>query len=254
MIKIEDKSKNERLLRLEKAIMYLRGTGKIKRDNEIISKIGYGKSSLSNILNGNKNVSEKFTKKFCDTFNEIDFSWLLTGSGEMLKNAGSVKFYDPKDAPPGKKLIPFYDDAVTVGGNLPERAASTESNSQPTEWIDPGDWFKNATAALRHYGDSMIEYPTGCILALKEVQDRRLIVPGKDYVIETGEYRVTKKIQLCDNPEYIRAYSTNEEKYDDGTLIHQPFNIPLSLINRIFEVLGYVVKKGNGTMVFSNQK
>jgi hypothetical protein len=128
-----------------------------------------------------------------------------------------------------------------------------ESNNPPSEWIDPGDWFKNATAALRHYGDSMIVYPAGCILALKEVQDRRLIVPGKDYVIETSEYRITKKIQLCSAPEYIRAYSTNEEKYDDGALKHQPFDIPLSLIGRLFEVLGYVVKKGGGTIVFSNQ-
>jgi hypothetical protein len=99
----------------------------------------------------------------------------------------------------------------------------------------------------------MTEYPSGCILALKEVHDRRLIVPGKDYVIETSEYRITKKVQLCNDSDNIRVCSTNEEQYADGTLIHQAFNIPLSLIGRIFEVLGYVVKKGGGTMVFSNQ-
>ncbi|MDR1683245.1 MAG: hypothetical protein LBS25_07665, partial [Candidatus Symbiothrix sp.] len=188
-------------------------------------------------------------------FPNLNKVWLLTGEGEMLKStSGEVQFYAPDNAPSGKKLIPFYDDVSTIGGNLPGHSANMESNSPPAEWIDPGDWFKNATAALRHYGDSMTEYPPGCILALKEVQDRRLIIPGKDYVIETSEYRATKKIQLCNDPEYIRAYSTNEEKYDDGTLIHQPFNIPLSLVNKIFEVLGYVVKKGGGTIVFSNQQ
>jgi hypothetical protein len=99
----------------------------------------------------------------------------------------------------------------------------------------------------------MIEYPSGCILALKLVQDHYLIVPGKDYVIETSEYRVTKKVQLGSNTEYIRVYSTNTEAHPDGTLIHQPFDIPRNSIGRIFEVLGYVVKKGSGTIVNTNQ-
>jgi transcriptional regulator with XRE-family HTH domain len=173
---------------------------------------------------------------------------------EMIKNSSdNVQFYEPENVSSEKKLIPLYDDVSTIGGNLPGYSANMESNSQPAEWIDPGDWFKNATAAIRHYGDSMTEYPPGCILALREVRDRRLIVPGKDYVIETSEYRVTKKMQVCDNPEYIRVRSTNKEKYDDGTLMYEPFNIPLSLIGRLFEVLGYVVKKGGGTIVFNNQ-
>jgi hypothetical protein len=200
-------------------------------------------------------IREANLKKISSVYPDLNINWLKTGEGEMLRNNDyKPKFYESENTPYGKRLIPFYDDLSTVGGNLPGLSANMESNSIPAEWIDPGDWFKNATAAIRHYGDSMVEYPTGCILALKEVYDRRLIVPGKDYAIETNEYRVTKKIQLCDDSECIRAYSTNEEKYDDGTLIHQPFNIPVSLIVRIFEVLGYVVKKGGGTIVFSNQK
>ena len=149
-------------------------------------------------------------------------------------------------------LIPFYDDVTTVGGINEHGAVMQSGVSEPADYIDTGDWFKDATAALRHYGDSMTEYPPGCILALKEVQDRRLIIPGRDYVIETNEYRVTKRVQL--EAEHIRAHSTNDETYTDGTLIHQPFNIPFELINKIFLILGYVVKKNGGTMVFSNQK
>ena len=44
------------------------------------------------------------------------------------------------------------------------------------EWIDAGDWFHEASAAIRHYGDSMIEYPSGCILVLKKVEDMRLLL------------------------------------------------------------------------------
>lgn len=233
--------------RLLEFLAYL-GIGQNKFEEKVGLSIGY-----INKLSGDMKLNT--INKIISTYPELDKEWLIAGKGAMLKSeSDSAQFYEPESAPfDNKKRIPFYDDVVSIGG-INERSAGMESNSTPAEWIDPGDWFKNATAALRHYGDSMVDYPAGCILALKEVQDRRLIVPGKDYVIETSEYRVTKKVQLCSDPEYIRAYSTNDEKYDDGTLVHQPFNIPLSLVGRIFEVLGYVVKKGGGTIVFSNQQ
>jgi len=151
------------------------------------------------------------------------------------------------------KLIPFYDDVSTIGG-VNERSASLEAVSQPTDYIDTGDWFRDATAAIRHYGESMVEYPPGCILAIKEVYDRELIIPGRDYVIETSEYRVTKRIQRGNDSEHITAYSTNPETYADGRLIHEPFDIPWRAVMRISSVLGYVVKKNGGTIIFNNQK
>lgn len=150
-----------------------------------------------------------------------------------------------------RNIIPFYD-TETIGG-INECAASTEAVTSPTEYIDTGDWFRDATAAIRHYGDSMVNYPSGCILALKEVHDRELIIPGNDYVIETSEYRVTKRVQRGATPDFITAYSTNMDTYPDGRLIHEPFDIPLRSITRIFAVLGYVVKKAGGTLVI-NQK
>ena len=150
-------------------------------------------------------------------------------------------------------LIPFYDDVSSIGGknNL---VADTETVTSTTEYIDAGDWFKDATAAIRHYGESMIEYPSGCILALKEVLDRELVIPGRDYCIETSEYRVTKRLQKGKSNEYITAYSTNKETYPDGRMIHEPFDVPWRAINNISLVLGYVVKKNGGTMVFNSNK
>lgn len=151
-----------------------------------------------------------------------------------------------------RKLIPFYDDVSTIGG-INQLGANMDAVTEPTEYIDAGDWFRDATAAIRHYGESMVEYPTGCILALKEVQDRELIVPGRDYVVETSEYRVTKRIQKGNEPGYITAYSTNQETYKDGRLIHEPFDIPLRAVSHIYLVLGYVVKKNGETMLFNKR-
>lgn len=149
-----------------------------------------------------------------------------------------VEFDD--DLRPGKKnMIPLYDDAATIGGNN-EMVANVDDQSRAMEYIDAGDWFAGATSAIYHYGDSMVEYPSGCILALKRVVDSRLILNGATYVIETDEFRITKQVQ--DDGDCILAYSSNRETYPDGRLIHSPIRIPKDAIRHMDLVLGCVVK------------
>jgi hypothetical protein len=238
MRKKSEINNEERLKNLNNALLKLKGLGIIKRDKDIVDKVNFHKSTISSILNGRYNVSDDFVAKFCDAFPEIRKGDIITDT-----------FADGRN----KNLIPFYDDAITVGG-VNEQDADTQSITTPSEYIDTGDWFKEATAAIRHYGDSMIEYPPGCILALKEVKERQLVIWGRDYVIETSEYRITKRVQRGKSDESITAYSSNTETYPDGRLVHEPVDIAWSDIIRISLVLGYVVKKGSGTMVFSNPK
>ncbi|MDR1347827.1 MAG: hypothetical protein LBJ63_05265 [Prevotellaceae bacterium] len=80
----EKKIKSEKLLRLEKAIRYLLGKGIIEKDKDILKKTDYSKSTLSNMLNGTKNVSTNFINTFCDAFTDINKDWLLTGKDDML--------------------------------------------------------------------------------------------------------------------------------------------------------------------------
>lgn len=176
----------------------------------------------------------------------INPAWLLTGRGSMLKSEGMSPMGEQEEVLPAKKnLIPFYDDVSTIGG-LNDRVANTDPNS-PSEWIDAGDWFPEATAAIRHYGDSMVEYPSGSILALKRVNNPQLIMNGRNYVIETTEYRVTKQLQ--DDGDHFMAYSTSRDTYPDGRQIHAPFSIPKSEIRYIYLVLGCVTKEySNGAI------
>ena len=81
------------------------------------------------------------------------------------------------------------------------------------------------------------------VLAVREVRERRLLVPGRNYVIETDEYRVTKRVQLGREKNCIALYSTNQEKYDDGRLVYEPFEVYFEDIRRIFVVLGYIVNQ-----------
>lgn len=46
-------------------------------------RIGVSKASISNIENGNRNLTEQMTKSICREFS-VDYIWLTTGDGEMF--------------------------------------------------------------------------------------------------------------------------------------------------------------------------
>ena len=203
--------------------------------------IGASKGVLSRAINNGTDIQSKWISILVENYPRYSPSWLLTGEGSMFKNdEKQINSHDEKETNK-KNMIPFYDDVVSIGG-ITAMTASMDQNMPSHEFIDAGDWFVGATAAIRHYGDSMIEYPSGCILALKELHDQRQIVWGRNYCVETDEMRVTKRLQ-AGNKDYIMAYSTNTDQYPDGRQIHEPFPIYKNTIRRIFMVIGCVIKE-----------
>ena len=187
--------------------------------------------AIYDIINGKtRSITEKMAGKIISVFSDISKSWLMSGEGDMLNAV-------PR---PSRKKIPLYD-VESIGGHQDVVADTNVPAGHVAEWIDAGDWFPGATAAIRHYGDSMIEYPSGSILALKRVEDTSLLINGRNYVIETSEFRITKQLQ--DDGDCILAYSSNRETYPDGRQIHAPIRIPKSSIRHIDLVLGCVLKE-----------
>lgn len=198
---------------------------------QIAERLGIVPQQLNNVLNGKGGISDKFLDKFAEVF-EVNEIYLSPKESE-------------KNLP--RKKIPLFDDASTIGG-YNDTVVDTNQRGHVAEWIDAGDWFPEATAAIRHYGDSMVEYPSGSILALKRVNDKRLIINGRNYVIETTEFRITKQLQ-DDGGDCIMAYSSNRETYPDGRQIHSPIRIPKDTIRHIDLVLGCVTKEfSNGAI------
>lgn len=214
-----------------------------KSDTELANYLGISKSTLSNWYSRNSIDYDLLFSK-CE---QINSNWLLTGEGDVFKNDNVVKEIKESYS---TNMIPLYEDVETIGGT--SMVANMSANNTVNEWIDAGDWFNGASAAIRHYGDSMIEYPSGCILVLREVIDRDLIIWGRNYCIETSEYRVTKKIYDY-NDENMKAYSSNIDTQPDGELKHPVFLISKQKIKKIYQVLGYVVKEySNGPVMISN--
>ena len=197
--------------------------------SEFCKKIGLSQSYLSELENGKKNLYKDQYEKIVEIFGEDTVENFLEQKDENTNISNE------------KKLIPFFDDVASIGGTN-SLIADVTNNGSISEWIDAGDWFPEATAAIRHYGDSMVEYPSGSILALKRVEDWRLIMWGRNYVIETTEFRITKRLQ-DGGDDYILAYSSSQATYIDGTLIHSPIKIPKETIKSIDLVLGCVTKE-----------
>lgn len=214
-------------------------TGMSKAD--IARHLDVAPQYLNSLVSGARNITDQFLDKFIEIFNINQFDLLYRNNTNDIK----------ANSPSSKNLIPFYDDVSTIGG-VNTMSASMEGRMPSNEFIDAGDWFIGATAAIRHYGDSMNEYPSGCILALKEIHDKRQIVWGRNYCVETDEMRVTKRLQ-AGSDEYLMAYSTNTETYPDGHLVHEPFPIYKETIRRIFMVIGCVIKEySSGPVMIKN--
>lgn len=197
--------------------------------------------TIGRILNEDRDPSPKTVKMILDRFPQVNPNWLKFGEVPMIVENASINLPQPR------KKIPVYD-SQTIGG-VNGAVANVDGSANVSEEIDAGDWFPEATAAIHHYGDSMVEYPSGSILALKRVNDRRLIINGRNYVVETTEYRITKQLQYTGG-DFIMAYSTNKETYPDGNLIHSPIKIPVETIRHIDLVLGCVTKEySNGAVI-----
>jgi len=57
-----------------------------RNDTEIATKLGYAKSSFSQILGGKVPVSQNFVEKLCSLDGNINKVWVLTGDGNMFRN------------------------------------------------------------------------------------------------------------------------------------------------------------------------
>ena len=211
--------------------------------------IGLSSGYLSVQRKRNADIGETVVNKINDFCQDISIEWLLTGNGEMLK-ANNVSIAPEA---PNRKLIPFYD--IEVEGSVMPLSEMGVSE-HPDEWIDAGDWFPDADSAMRVHGDSMFPvYKSGSIVVMKEVRDKNLIIYGQDYVLITSEYRVVKRIQKSDKLGFWLACSANEETWEKGELagrlIHEPFDIPIDSVYKLFRVVGTVSRTESSRVVYA---
>jgi len=217
--------------------------------NKFSNEIGVSNSYFSKQIKENGSIGSKIIQEIVKKYEDLSIEWLLTGNGEMLKSEKEV-VYLKNDKEPIIHLIPLYDGVMTASNISQDLPAQTEA----VEMVNAGDWFRDATAAMRVHGDSMYpNYVSGSIVAMKEVFNKRLVIPGQDYMIETSEYRVLKRLQRSEDKQCYLACSTNLEIWEvgpqKGKLIHEPFDIHLDDMVRLYQILGSVKRNHSSRVV-----
>lgn len=216
-------TKIERLKKLCKWLIYI---GYADNDAELASKLGYTKSSFSQIINEKVPLSEKFIDKLCAVNENINKVWILTENGEMLKSEleNLMKVNEPTSVYNHKtgslvdgQKIPLYNIEATAG-------IVTLFND--TNKIKPVDYIQipnlpKCDGAVYITGDSM--YPllkSGDIIMYKQIHNiLDGIFWGEMYLISIdldGDEMVTVKyIQKSEKGEnWIKLVSQNKH-HDD---------------------------------------
>lgn len=89
--------------RLRKVINWLIFTEYAENERDLAEKLGYTKSSFSQIVNGKVPLAEKFVKKLCSADENINEVWIVDGKGEMFLNS-------PREV----QMVPIPSDAWEV--------------------------------------------------------------------------------------------------------------------------------------------
>lgn len=72
--------------RVKKVINWLVFMEYAENERELAEKLGYTKSSFSQIVNGKVPLSERFVQKLASVDRNINEAWIMTGEGNMLNS------------------------------------------------------------------------------------------------------------------------------------------------------------------------
>lgn len=221
------------------------------KQKDIAESMGVSLSYINALFTGRKPIGKKSAQKFSELYG-LSKAWLLTGEGEMFKNASTInhnvvhgdannsivgdnnnvgyapnKYGDSPEIdrnwapviPPSVAHMPEFDILGHVtkqltGGSV-ERLYSGTANIDVWHYIDDD--------ALLPY------YRRGDCLGLKAYPKGDLrIIPGEVYAVDTYRDGLIVRILRWDEVGEILACCTNREEYQD-------FQIPKSDIIRIYK-------------------
>jgi hypothetical protein len=189
---------------------------------DLCKKLGIKSTqTFMDIKNGRIGISARMKKLILAAFPEINPLWLNNLEEEMLLQ-GKVGY----SAPP---------------------AAHMAYSSIPNAAINLNAIFPKADSALSYSGDDMEDYPRGSMLILRRLMSVALLVPGRNYVIQTPDYCIVRRL-VNTGAECMHFISTSQEKNPDGTQKYAPIDVPMRQVNAVFSVLGYVCSEDDGAL------
>ena len=194
---------------LGRCFFVLNNRGLVRDKKDFASQIGFAYTNLSNAFSGKEKyltdgLFQRIEAAFPNILTEIQTNDLVQESTEKIP------------------VIP----TSARGGSLGDFAISIKDYD--CEFITSP--IKGATYAIQVTGDSMApEYPSGCHVLIKRINEEAFIEWGKVYVLDTENGSVIKQVRNTDNPSVIECVSLNPA--------YPPFTIDTKYIHGWYRVL-----------------
>lgn len=175
------------------------------------------------ILQQNNGISEDNIARFLAYATDINVEWLITGKGNMLKNAetnvrteAAPAHTAPKNSKEGIPLIPLSAMAGVFTGD------TTIMEYECERYIIPA--FKGADFLIQVKGDSMLPtYRSGDLVACQRVPLSDLFFQwNKTYVLDTKQGPLIKRVRRGSDNDHVLIVSDNTE-YDSFQLAKSQF-------------------------------
>ena len=166
---------------------------------------------------------------------DINFNWLLTGEGEMLRSEQKkAEMPETPSINQDYSGAPYYNVDFIGGFDL----MINDQTINPDYYINYRPFNKEGILWCNLTGHSMEpELFNGDIIALKELNTPIQYLPaGEIYGIVTEEFRTVKRIRLSQREGYVRLIPSNKsEEYGEQ-------EIPIAMILKVYAVLGSIRK------------
>ena len=189
--------------------------------------------SLAGISNGyfnniKKRPSDEKIENIHRAFPDLNTSWLLTGEGEMLKNSSDAQnIAETPESGEAVYTVPLLP--VSAQGGSFNDFVSSVKEVDCEKIVSP---VKSVDLAITVSGDSMApEYPSGCKILIKRINEKAFIEWGKVYVLDTCNGTVIKEVHRGKSEEEIECYSINPDPK------FQPFSVRFSDIFGMYRVI-----------------
>lgn len=189
------------------------------------NSLGYERSDIVyNVLREENGISTNLASKIVEVYPNVNYNWLLSGEGEMLKSqSGAVVSYN-------QKTIPLYD--VEASGGFGTFDSMIAENKVLGEFVIPT--FSSAEWMIYVKGSSMYpKYSSGDIIACKVIKESKFIQWNKVYVLATSEQGLlVKRLMPSEKENHIKAVSDNKD--------YPAFDVPNEEILGVALVLGVI--------------
>ena len=199
-----------------------------------VSKSDFGRSigvSSAYVTSMRKSIDPEKLQSIAKNYPDLNTGWLMTGEGEMLKNSEPVQVdFGRSSTDQSDQLfhtVPLVPTSAQ-GGPLNDFVTSIKEN-ECERIVSP---VKYADLAITVAGDSMApEFPSGCQILIKRINEKAFIEWGKVYVLDTCNGTVIKEVHRGKAADEIECYSINPDPK------FQPFSVKFADIFGMYRVI-----------------